>query len=403
MTNSPLVSICIPTYNAAEFIAETLNSAIAQTYSNFEIIISDDSSSDETAAIVASCQEQLGDQRDRLRWLSHDRYGVVGNWNFCISQAQGKYIKFLFQDDLLRPDCLTQMVALAEQDEQIGLVFAPRHVICTDQASFDPLYINITEAWSKLEPIQSGLDLLSDPKLLTPPFNKIGEPTAVLIRTEVFEQVGLFDINLVQVVDLDMWLRIMTQFKIGFIDQVLSDFRVHQHQQSNQNEHSGQSWIDDWRLQFKMLGDRAYANLPESVKQQLIQACVDRITTTYENMEGTRSQLSKTNHQVAELAEKVKDLSLQVQYYGAQAKAAFTEIDKMQAAFQATKNQLSNTQAELEESNSALWETKGNLERTQAELTQSRNTIAAMESSKFWKLRNKWLDLKRSLGLPATD
>jgi hypothetical protein len=94
---------------------------------------------------------------------------------------------------------------------------------------------------------------------LQPPFNKVGEPTAVLIRTEVFKQVGVFDADLVQVVDLDMWLRIMTQSKIGFIDQVLSDFRVHQNQQSNQNEHSGQSWIDDWRLQFKMLGDRAYA------------------------------------------------------------------------------------------------------------------------------------------------
>jgi peptidoglycan hydrolase CwlO-like protein len=92
-----------------------------------------------------------------------------------------------------------------------------------------------------------------------------------------------------------------------------------------------------------------------------------------------------------------------VQYYGAQAKAAFTEIDKMQAALQATKQHLGNTQAELATTNAALWETKGKLDHTQAELTESQNTIAAMESSKFWKLRNKWLDLKRSLGLPATD
>jgi glycosyltransferase involved in cell wall biosynthesis len=91
MTTSPLVSICIPTYNAAEFLAETIASAIAQTYENIEIIVSDDNSTDDTAAIVASFQAQLGDRStDRLRWLSHDRYGVVGNWNFCISTSPGQ-------------------------------------------------------------------------------------------------------------------------------------------------------------------------------------------------------------------------------------------------------------------------------------------------------------------------
>ena len=88
----PLVSICIPTYNGEAFIAEAIQSAIAQTYPNIEIIVSDDGSADKTVAIAQSFQSQTSAD---FRIVLHRNYGLSQNWNFCISQTKGEYIKFL--------------------------------------------------------------------------------------------------------------------------------------------------------------------------------------------------------------------------------------------------------------------------------------------------------------------
>ncbi len=366
MTSLPLVSICIPTYNAEAFIAETIDSALAQTYTAIQIVISDDGSSDRTVEIAKQLLEGMLEGKSITWQLStHDRLGIAANWNHCISLAQGKYIKFLFQDDVIATDCIAKMVALAEQDAEIGLVFARRNIINSDDTKLDRLYVDITEGWTNLSAIQSGRSLLADPKLLEAPLNKIGEPTAVLITKDVFDKVGLFDPNLQQVLDLDMWLRIMAQYKIGYIDEVLAGFRVHRNQQSIQNAHSGASWIDDWRLQFKMLGDRSYSLLPSELKQTLVEICSNSISQTYKDLEGLRSQVVD----------------------------AYTQLE-------ATQQRL---QAEVEQLQEQNWQTTGQLNLAQAHLEQSQAQIAAMESSKFWKLRSTWLGIKRALGLPAEE
>ena len=116
----PLVSLIIPSYNGSAFLAEALQSASSQTYPNLEIIISDDASTDNTLEIAQSFQRHSSLP---VSIISHPNYGLVKNLNFCIDQAKGKSIKFLFQDDLLEPNCITEMVKLAEQDPEIGLVF----------------------------------------------------------------------------------------------------------------------------------------------------------------------------------------------------------------------------------------------------------------------------------------
>ena len=95
-----------------------LNSIKQNIYPNLEIIISDDNSTDESINFIKSCQ------LPNCKIFTHSRYGLVDNWNYCIKQAKGKYIKFLFQDDTIKPDCISKMVEIAEQDEQIGLVFS---------------------------------------------------------------------------------------------------------------------------------------------------------------------------------------------------------------------------------------------------------------------------------------
>ncbi len=96
----PLVSICIPTFNGARWIRECLTSALAQSYQPIEILVVDDGSTDGTVELVQS----LKDERTRVI-VNEQNQGMVHCWNKCIELARGEFVKFLFQDDVLYPDC----------------------------------------------------------------------------------------------------------------------------------------------------------------------------------------------------------------------------------------------------------------------------------------------------------
>ncbi|MEL7038711.1 MAG: glycosyltransferase [Cyanobacteria bacterium J06592_8] len=269
----PLVSVCIPTYNGDRFIAEAISSVLSQTYSSLEVIVSDDGSTDHTINIAQRFQDQTS---VRFLILPHKSLGLADNCNFAISQAQGKYIKFLFQDDLLAPKCITEMVKIAEQDHKIGLVFSPREICFVDEVAktdSDLMAIyqdfqDLHQAWLNLKPIQLGSDLLKDPNLFEHPINKIGEPSTVLIQRNILEKIGGFDPNLNQLVDLDLWLRIMGNYKIGFVNQVLSYFRLHTQQKTYQNIAKNVS--TDLKFYYKVYFDSAYQFLPQDVRDRAL-------------------------------------------------------------------------------------------------------------------------------------
>jgi predicted O-linked N-acetylglucosamine transferase (SPINDLY family)/glycosyltransferase involved in cell wall biosynthesis len=270
----PLVSICIPTYNGAAFLGEAIQSAIAQTYPNIELIISDDGSTDETIAIARSFQSQTAVD---FRIVLHRNYGLSQNWNFCISQAKGEYIKFLFQDDLLEPECIEKMVALAQQNPEIGLVFSPRGIVIAETEANPILRTashsikDLYKSWSNLKSVQNGQELLADANCLKNPINKIGEPSTVLIPARVFAEIGLFDSTLSQYVDLDMWWRIMANYQIGFVNEKLSSLRIHPEQQTWKNFAAGENSKDVVRFYRKILNSDDYSLLNQEIKQQIRQ------------------------------------------------------------------------------------------------------------------------------------
>src|SRR6266487_4834455 len=181
-TNNVPVTVCVPIYNGALYIRDAIHSILNQTVIPQEIILSDSGSSDGSENIV---REEARRAQAKLIILPTKTPGMVANWNSTIRAASGKYIKFLFQDDLLHPDCLEQMVTLAESDERIGLVFSPREFLVEPSAEEDPLtkwlqkYHNLSAAFGRLKTSQPGSLLLRSQELLQEPFNKIGEPTAV--------------------------------------------------------------------------------------------------------------------------------------------------------------------------------------------------------------------------------
>jgi predicted O-linked N-acetylglucosamine transferase (SPINDLY family)/predicted SAM-dependent methyltransferase/glycosyltransferase involved in cell wall biosynthesis len=266
LENIPLVSVCIPTYNGEKFLEETLNTVLNQTYSNLEIIISDDNSKDRTIEISKSFREKLACE---FSIIEHEQYGLSQNWNYCISQAKGKYVKFVFQDDLLEPNAISDMVEIAEQDEEIGLVFSPRRLFISDGDNYyNSSFLehhgakDIHKGWSKLKAIQPGRELLEDRNLFNYSINKIGEPTTVLIKKEIFDKVGLFNSELCQLVDLEMWLRIVSECKVGFVNKYLSHFRLHEHQQTNRNSaEQGLIFLDHTKFFYIIYSDTRYPDL----------------------------------------------------------------------------------------------------------------------------------------------
>ena len=124
-------------------------------------------------------------------------------------------------------------------DGQVGFVFSPRAIALDAAASNDLRCRQILDYgadvdlfWSHLETVQEGLTLLRDPYLFRGSLNKFGEPTTVLLRTSTLREVGPFDADMGQVVDLDMWLRMAARCRVAFVNETLSGFRVHQQQAS---------------------------------------------------------------------------------------------------------------------------------------------------------------------------
>lgn len=292
-SRQPLVTIAIPTYNGRRYINEALTSALQQSYPHLEIFISDDGSTDGTIELLQSVAAQ--DPR-RIQLVAGPQAGMVNNWNHCAEFARGKYLKFLHQDDLLDRDCLKAMVALAESDPEIALVFAPRRLVLDAAAAADPTCQrlaaesdNLHHGWSHLTEVQPGSALLADPKLFLPPINKLGEPSAVLIRTDALRSMGGFDPHLKQLVDLELWLRLLARYKVGFVARPLSARRIHPGQVTQQNAAHQELTRDAARFYTKILAADWFGQLhPQS--QQIAQTMAARLTSDRPGGELVRSQ-----------------------------------------------------------------------------------------------------------------
>jgi glycosyltransferase involved in cell wall biosynthesis len=267
-TTPPLVSICIPTFNGARWISDCLGSALSQTYIHTEILIVDDGSTDETVEIVRSFKD------DRIQLMVNDRnVGLAANWNRCVNLSRGVFIKFLFQDDILYPDCVTKMAMLLMAGQSLGLVFSARDIILEGDTEKE-----MTEEWlqncctlhthfNALRKINRGRELFRQHLCKGFMGNWVGEPTSVMIRRECFQRLGLFNESLAQLCDVEMWLRIMFFYDIGFLDEKLSAFRFHARSASVTNIRESKNWLDYLRLLEGLLSYREIRHQhPEIVK-----------------------------------------------------------------------------------------------------------------------------------------
>jgi glycosyltransferase involved in cell wall biosynthesis len=209
-----LVSICIPTYNGASTIAETLKSCLNQTLQNFEIIISDDNSTDATLIEVQSIDDP------RIKILNRETSTTpADNWNRVINAASGHYIKVLGQDDILFTDCLEFEVMVMEKNRHLSpsFCFSRRDII--DETGRTLIY---SRGWIPKTGICSFPSAIST--ITRSGGNPIGEPVVGLIDSDSLKQTQGFTGS--YLIDLNMWISLLHIGPALHTTKTLMAFRV---------------------------------------------------------------------------------------------------------------------------------------------------------------------------------
>ncbi|OFV95434.1 MAG: hypothetical protein A3F68_11280 [Acidobacteria bacterium RIFCSPLOWO2_12_FULL_54_10] len=233
------ISVCIPTYNSQRFIRRCLESVLTQSYADFEIIVSDNGSTDSTWDILQSYH----DPRLSLFRVDENR-GLVYNFNRVMDLARGEYVKILCSDDFLGPSILELQSKFLDEHREVVLVTCDRHVI--DETGRPDRILH----WFPKVVFLRAIDF----KILTLLYsNIIGEPSAVLIRRSAIQTAGPFKEGWSTVVDLDMWLRLSRIGMIGCIPVPLCTIRCHPSSMSSEFHSAGVVADSVWRLAKAML------------------------------------------------------------------------------------------------------------------------------------------------------
>lgn len=224
---TPLVSVVIPAYNRPDTLKLALDSVLAQTYPNIEIIICDDSSDDRV-------QEMLNTYLDlvsNIKYYKNEKNLFLENWHKCFDLATGEYINYLMDDDLFHREKISKMMYFFDEFDNITLVTSYRQTINESGDFLFPIH-----ATSKLYEETRILDgkMLGD-IALTRCLNVIGEPTTVLFKKEnLTEPFGVYKGKQYSLInDLAAWLPLLSKGKAVYISEPLSYFRLHPNQNNN--------------------------------------------------------------------------------------------------------------------------------------------------------------------------
>jgi glycosyltransferase involved in cell wall biosynthesis len=234
-------SVCFPTYNGAAYLDEAIRSVLAQTFTDFELIIVDDQSTDDSAIIARSFDDP------RIAFYQNPtRLGLVENWNRCLELAQGEYICIFHQDDVMLPHNLAAKVEALNQHPTAGLVYSDVYLIDVDgQKLAETWFYPTTPAHDFVE---SGLKFFE--RLLLGD-NLVACPSMV-VRREGYEKSGRFDPRFRFTSDLNMWLRLLLGYDIVYLAQPLMKYRWHRGNESHNFSETAQ-WSEIYSAKIAAL------------------------------------------------------------------------------------------------------------------------------------------------------
>lgn len=235
----PKVSVLIPVFNGEPFLVECLESILAQDFTDFEILLADDHSKDGSLELL----KRYADKDPRLRfWKNPKNLGLTGNFNRCLSEARGEYIKYVLQDDkLLSPSALRQMVEALDKHPGVSLIASASYLIDRQSRKIERRdYFQPPGIWDGKRVVVYCLEKDA---------NIIGEPSLVMFRKR--QAARGYDQRYAQTVDLEMWFHLLEQGDLFYIAEPLCAFRQHPAQQTTVNRRDG-------------VGDREHLTLLET-------------------------------------------------------------------------------------------------------------------------------------------
>ncbi len=251
MQTPPKVSVCIPTYNHADYLPFAIESVLSQSFTDFELIILDDCSKDNTVEVV---ERYLSDQR-LIFETNECNLGQTDNCNCCLSKARGEYIKFIHADDMLASsECLGRMVSVLDCDRSVSLVSSARNIIDSQSR-----LVHVVSEFGRGSFTADGHKIISYCLLRLK--NYIGEPSAVMFR-RVDSGRG-FSPRYTHALDIEFWFHLLEKGRFAFIDETLTSYRVHPRQITNENVanlialHDNVLLLQDYVWRPNILGWRA--------------------------------------------------------------------------------------------------------------------------------------------------
>lgn len=214
MEKNPKVSIVIPVYNGENYLKSAIDSALAQTYKNIEIIVVNDGSKDNTEKIIKS-------YGNKIKYIKKENGGVSTALNLAIKNMSGEYFSWLSHDDLIKENKIqTQVNFLQNYSENNIILYSDFDLIDEEN--------NVTETI-----IKNHNELVNKPEyaLLLGAINGI----TLIIPREAFDDCGLFNEDLYCIQDYDMWSRMFKKYKFIHQEEILASSRIHENQETNKN------------------------------------------------------------------------------------------------------------------------------------------------------------------------
>jgi glycosyltransferase involved in cell wall biosynthesis len=204
---NPLVSVIIPTYNSASYLPQALDSVFNQTFQDYEIIVVDDGSTDETEQVLVP-------YRELIKYIRKENRGPASARNVGIKHSKGDYIAFLDADDIWLPDKLQSQIGFMKKNPEIQVLF-------TDCAIFDHQGLIMPSIKERYK----VASCVTFEELLTEHFVAM---SSIIVKRSCLEEIGLFDETLIGAEDYNLYLRLARKFQFMYLDRVLVYHRKHE-------------------------------------------------------------------------------------------------------------------------------------------------------------------------------
>ena len=276
MSSEPLISICIPTYNGSQYIEKCIESCLAQSYRNIEIIVCDDCSSD---SLINVLNPYL--KKDcRISFYQNEKnLGLVGNWNKCMNYASGEYIKWLFQDDWMDVNAIEEFVEIANKG--YDFIVSKRNFILNELATDeDKMYyskkVKTLENYFNQDEIGCYFPTskIKDIVVSNIALNFIAEPSLIFFKRTLIKEVGLYDHLFHQICDLEYNIRLASKVGVYVLNKPLCHFAIHAQSTTNanvNNKYFQLRFIEQAYYAYKLIHHNSFKSIQNlfSLKQKL--------------------------------------------------------------------------------------------------------------------------------------